>query len=152
MDSDNSLPIKDNKFDIVINRHESFNASEVFRILRANGIFITQQVGKENNSDLARYLNPDAKILYPDAYLEKQVEYLSKAGFDILFKKEEFPKSRFYDIGAFAYFANIIGWEFQDFDIEKMIDKLYKLNSDIERDGYLSSTEHRYIIVAKKRE
>jgi SAM-dependent methyltransferase len=152
IDSNDDLPIEDGIFDIVLNRHEDFSASEVNRILKSKGIFITQQVGKDNNSDLAKYLNSNYKTLFPEATLKKQVEFLEKNGFEILFKKEEFPKLRFFDIGAFVYFANIIDWEFQNFNIDKCIDKLYNLYKEIETKGFISSTEHRYVIVAKKRE
>jgi len=42
---DEELPFDDGFFDLVINRHESFSASEVFRVLKPGGIFVTQQVG-----------------------------------------------------------------------------------------------------------
>lgn len=47
--NDSQLPFEDNTFDIIINRHESFDINEVMRILKTNGIFITQQVGGKNN-------------------------------------------------------------------------------------------------------
>lgn len=56
---DSHLPFEDDTFDIVINRHESFNMSEVSRILKPNGIFITQQVGGENSIGLSAALIPD---------------------------------------------------------------------------------------------
>ena len=43
--NDSELPFEDNTFDMIINRHESFDIKEVRRILKPNGIFITQQVG-----------------------------------------------------------------------------------------------------------
>ena len=49
--------IDDNEFDIVINRHESYNEKELFRILKPNGLFITQQVGAYNNKDLATFFD-----------------------------------------------------------------------------------------------
>ncbi len=150
IDNYEELPIADNLFDIVINRHESFSAKELNRIMKQGGLFITQQVGRDNNYDLAKFLNPHSELLFPEATLETQVDLLKKAGFEIIFQKEAYPRLRFFDIGAFAYFANIIDWEFQDFDIEKMLDKLYELYLEIEKEGFISSTEHRFIIVAKK--
>ena len=51
---DNNLPFSSNTFDVVIDRHESFNISEVNRILKGDGHFITQQVGGRNNNNLSQ--------------------------------------------------------------------------------------------------
>ncbi len=37
---------------MVINRHEDFYVKELYRILKKDGIFITQQVGEDNDRDL----------------------------------------------------------------------------------------------------
>ncbi|MGO1372555.1 MAG: class I SAM-dependent methyltransferase, partial [Senegalia sp. (in: firmicutes)] len=42
---DSNIPYSNDKFDIVINKHESFDVKEVKRILKKDGFFITQQVG-----------------------------------------------------------------------------------------------------------
>ncbi len=42
---DTALPFQDGQFNLIINQHESYAASEVKRILSPNGIFFTQQVG-----------------------------------------------------------------------------------------------------------
>lgn len=39
------LPFEDKRFSLIINKHEAFQPSEVRRILRDGGQFITQQVG-----------------------------------------------------------------------------------------------------------
>lgn len=41
------LPYEDESMDIIINRHESYDIYEVYRVLKKGGIFITQQVGGE---------------------------------------------------------------------------------------------------------
>ena len=43
------LPFPDDSFDLVIDRHESYDLSEVRRVLKKNGFFVTQQVGGEND-------------------------------------------------------------------------------------------------------
>ncbi len=152
IDSEEKLPFPDAHFDMIINRHESYELREVMRILKPNGFFITQQVGKDNNRDMSFFLNEKYQSPYPDMYLEKQVSLFRDIGFRIDFAREEFPILKFFDIGAFAYFANIITWEFPDFNVEKLIDKLYFLHQRILNDGYIISTEHRFIIIAKKQE
>ena len=53
---DNNLPFEDNYFDLIINKHESFSLSEVTRILKPGGKFITQQVGGKNNIEMSKFL------------------------------------------------------------------------------------------------
>ena len=54
---DAHLPIEDDSFDIVINRHESYDLHEVRRILKPGGMFITQQVGGDNCIGLMKHIN-----------------------------------------------------------------------------------------------
>jgi len=70
------LPYDDQSFDIVINRHGSFNAKEIYRVLKQNGIFITEQVGAENDRELVELLlGSDIPLPFPKQYrifLKKQ--------------------------------------------------------------------------------
>ena len=50
------LPFEDASFDMVINRHGDFNPSEIYRVLKTGGLFITQQVGAENDRELVELL------------------------------------------------------------------------------------------------
>lgn len=40
------IPFEDESFDLILNRHGSFDAVESFRLLRQGGIFLTEQVGE----------------------------------------------------------------------------------------------------------
>src|SRR3970282_1133944 len=51
-----SIPFRDGAFDVVLDRHESFVASEVRRVLRAGGRFLTRQVGRRNLAELDHML------------------------------------------------------------------------------------------------
>ncbi len=54
------LPFCDGKFDLVINRHGAYNPDEISRILKVGGIFITEQVGADNDRELIELLLTDA--------------------------------------------------------------------------------------------
>lgn len=148
---DDLIKYPNEKFDIIINRHESFSIDEIYRTLKSDGIFITQQVGGLNNNDLSKKLFPNFTPSYPKNNINHIVPSLLKKGFNIISQKEEYPKIRFYDIGAFIYFAKIIKWEFPDFLVKNSIYELNQINLEIEKNGYLEGTEHRYLIVAKKK-
>ena len=146
------LLINDNTFDMVINRHESYDESEVYRILKPGGMFITQQVGAYNNKHLATFFDETHIDQFPELTLDKSVQRLIENKFTIIFSDESFPTLKFYDLGAIAYFAKIITWEFLNFNVKDNIDKFLILQDELSKTGYISSKEHRFVIVARKGE
>ncbi len=144
------LPFEDNFFDVIINRHESYNPSEVERVLKPNGLFITQQVGGMNNNALSKYLIDDFKPQYADITLNNFIDDLNKDSFDIMFQAEEFPNLEFYDVGAIVFFAKVIEWEFPGFSVDSHIDKLLEIEKHIAQKGKYVTVEHRFMIVARK--
>ncbi len=144
------LPFPDCSFDIVINRHGEFISTDIYRILKPGGIFITQQVGAENDRELVKLLLPGTPIPFPDWYLNKVVDQLAGAGFQILDKQEAFGPIKFYDVGALVWFARIIEWEFPGFSVEKCLPQLLKTQEQLEKNGCLEGRTHRFLVVARK--
>lgn len=147
---DGRLPFDADTFDVISNRHESFNIAEVKRILKSGGYFITQQVGGRNNRDLSQKLVDDFTPQFKDHDLKHNRELLLNEGFHILFEDEAFTQTQFYDLGALVYFAKIIEWEFPGFSVDSCFDNLCKVQTEWMENGYISGTEHRFITVAKK--
>lgn len=149
-DAASCLPFDDHTFDMVINRHGDYNVKELYRILKPGGLFVTQQVGAENDRGLVNLLLPDTKLPYPEQYLKKAIETFTLAGFEILQSQEAFCKIRFYDIGALVWFAHIIEWEFPGFSVESCWDNLCRAQRILEKEGALEALTHRYMLVASK--
>lgn len=149
---DGSLPFADNFFDIVLNRHGSFYARELMRVMKPGGIFVTEQVGGDNNLSLSRRLIPDYMPAYPKSILSIARQDLEAAGLRILLEGESYPALRFFDIGALVWYAKVIAWEFPGFSVEKCFDNLLALQQEIEEEGCVHSLQHRYYIVARKGE
>lgn len=147
---DDKLSFENNSFDIVINRHESFDSAEVGRVLKKGGYFITQQVGGRNDCDLSKRLIKDFTPQFPIHTLENNLEALRKSGFLIKHAEEAFTPVRFFDVGALVYFAKIIEWEFPNFSVDNSFDSLCQCQREIEENGFVQGTEHRFIIVAQK--
>ena len=145
-----NLPFEDGQFDIVINRHGNFDADEIHRILKKDGLFITQQVGEDNDRELVELMLPGTPKAFHGLNLKNQSEILKKAGFSIIEGKETFVPIRFYDIGALVWFARIIQWEFPDFSVDRCIDELFKAQQILDENGCVSGRAHRYLITAKK--
>ena len=145
-----AIPFGDASFDLIINRHGDFYAPELYRLLKKNGVFITQQVGGENDRDLVEMVLPGTKKPYPHLNLKEQRREFEKADFRILQADEAFRPITFYDVGAFVWFARIIEWEFPGFSVDRCFEHLLKMQKIIEREGKITGTIHRYLIVAGK--
>lgn len=144
------IPFDDESFDIMINRHGDFDPVEIKRLLKPGGMFVTQQVGDQNDRDLVDMVLPDVEYEFHDLNLKVQKKAFEENGFEILKSGEVFRPIRFYDVGAFVWFARVIEWEFVDFSVDKCLDKLLDLQKKIEKDGIIEGTIHRYMIVARK--
>ena len=147
-----ALPFPDGSFDRIINRHGDFDPAELFRLLKPGGLFITQQVGAENDRELVELLLPGTKPPFPEQYLSIARKKLEQAGFSILRGEEAFRPIVFYDVGALVWFAWIIQWEFPGFSVEKDLPRLLRAQELLERDGSLSGRIHRFLLVAQKPE
>lgn len=64
--------------------------------------------------------------------------------------EEAYRPIRFYDVGAFVWFAHIIEWEFPGFSVDRCFFQLLKLRKMIDTMGKIEGTIHRYLIVARK--
>jgi hypothetical protein len=145
-----AIPFPNEVFDLIINRHGGFDAKELFRLLRENGMFITEQVGGDNDRDLVEMVLPETTKPFPHLNLTEQLKNFEKAGFEIVTAQEAYRPIKFYDVGAFVWFAHVIEWEFPDFSVERCFEQLLKMQEMIEKNGCIQGTIHRYLIVAKK--
>lgn len=145
-----AIPYKDASFDLMINRHGDFDAYEIHRLLKEKGLFITEQVGGDNDRDLVEMVLPGTEKPFPHLNLREQRQTFEKAGFQIIRAEEAYRPVVFYDVGAFVWFARIIEWEFPGFSVDRCFDSLLNMQEQIERDGKIQGTIHRYLIVAEK--
>ena len=144
------LPFDDSSFDMVINRHGDFNAEEIYRVLKPGGLFITQQVGAENDRELVELLCGETEIPFPDQYLGIATKKFEDAGFAILQSKEAFRPIRFFDVGALVWFARIIQWEVPDFSVDTHLENLLNAQRILEEQGSIDGTIHRFLLAAQK--
>lgn len=146
---DSPLPFEDNTFDFIINRHDSYDVKEVKRILKPDGLFLTQQVGGQNNELLSKQLIKDFVPEYPDNHLAYCSKELEENNFEIILNNEYFPYLHFFDVGAVVHFAKVIPWEFPNFTVDSCFSELCDLQKSLDVKPYIESFEHRFILLAK---
>ena len=149
-DGKGNLPFEDERFDLVLNRHGDLNPEEIYRVLKPGGIFITQQVGAENDRELVELLCGHTDLPFPDQYLKIISDQFSQTGFEILDGRECFRPIRFYDVGALVWFARIIEWEFPGFSVERCQDQLLHAQAILDEKGCIESRIHRILMIARK--
>ncbi len=146
---DQCLNFADHSFDIVLNAHESFQISEVRRVLKPGGFLVTQQVGDLNGIHLASRLIPDFHCGPFDWHLSVVADQLEQAGFTVRYADEAYPWQKFFDMAGLIYYVKTIAWEFPGFSVATHMRQLLALNEELGRKGYVSNQEHRFILVAK---
>ncbi len=145
-----SIPLPPSSLDLVLNRHGGYNESELYRLLKPGGFFLTQQVGGCNNIRLNELIQDHVEFRY--AYWTKNVmtRLLCDAGFEVITVMEDFPPARFIDIAAVVFCLRIISWQIADFSVDKYRQKLYAIHQDILAHGPLQVREHRILVEARK--
>ena len=144
------LPFPDDRFDIVIDRHGDFCPGEIHRVLKPGGLFLTQQVGAENDREFVKLLCGDIPLPFPEQYLTVTSQKFRGAGFAILKEAECFRPMRFSDVGALVWFARVLPWEFPDFSVDTHLERLYRAQSLLEETGIIEGQAHRFLLVARK--
>ncbi|RLL48338.1 class I SAM-dependent methyltransferase [Oceanobacillus piezotolerans] len=149
IEEDSDLPFKENQFDLILNQHESYSPEEVRRIIRQDGIFLTQQVGGLDCKEINKALGVSLNTEFENWDLKEALKEIKKNHFQVLYSKEEFPIQRFYDVGALVYYLKAIPWQIPDFSIQKYEEKLYEIHQHIQSRGFFDVKQHRFIIEAK---
>ncbi len=144
------LPFCDGAFDLVINRHGDFNVKEIYRVLKNDGVFITEQVGAENDRELVELLLGKTDLPFPDQYLETVRELFCNAGFHVLDAQECLKPIRFFDVGALVWFAHVIPWEFPGFSVDRCKNELLYAQRILEEKGCIEGRIHRFLLVLSK--
>lgn len=101
----------------------------------------------ERSANLAHSDADDAGFVFDLTHERAAVE---KAGFEVLAAAEQYPKSKFFDVGAIVWYCRVVVWEFPGFSVEKCLDKLVELQKRLERDRYIANREHRFMLMLRK--
>jgi len=122
------LAFRAESFDLVTNRHESFVASEVARVLRREGIFVTQQAhsGSQQFHELLGAQPPHVE----EFQMGMALEQLSAAGLTVDEAAEGHATTVFADIGALAWYLRSVPWAVPGFSVSAYREALVGLHGD----------------------
>jgi len=141
------LPFATASMSAVLDRHESYDAAEVERILEPGGLFLTQQVHARSLADLREAFGVRARA---DVTLERLVADPRAAGLEIERSEEWWGTSIFHDVGAVVYALRALPWEVPSFSVRRYETELRALQDRLEREGSLGFRVGRLLIAARK--
>lgn len=144
---DGGLPFRDGAFELVCNRHESFRAAEVGRVLAPGGTFITQQVDYHDD-DLGRLLGIEMPE-EPDTWLTLAERQVTGAGLAISETAKAEERTEFHDIAGLVYYLRVVSWSIPGYSLEKHRERLRALFADPGA-WPVTKTERRFMLVAVK--
>jgi SAM-dependent methyltransferase len=143
-EADARVPFEDSRFDVVLDRHEAYVASEVFRVLRPGGAFLTQQVDGRDFAESQELFG--ASTAYPHVTLEHLRAEAVAAGFVVEEEGDWVGTMRFPDVGAFVSYVRVVPWQVpEDFSVDRYADVLLRLTPED-----LVFTQRRFVLVCRR--
>jgi SAM-dependent methyltransferase len=130
-DTRGRLPFPSESFALISNRHGTFLASEVARLLVPNGVFLTQQVGGEYDEfhDALSLPRPTGRAR--EWTRRTATAQLERAGLRVVESDEAFEETTFADVGAFAWYLKAIPWIVDGFSISDHRARLERLQPEM---------------------
>jgi SAM-dependent methyltransferase len=124
------LPFPDGSFELVTNRHESFVAHEVARVLARDGRFLTQQLGDGVFAEFADALGVDRPARRRWT-LELATQQVGAAGLEIVSSAVGHELVTFADVGALAWYLRMVPWTIAGFSIAAFRSRLHELQTRV---------------------
>jgi SAM-dependent methyltransferase len=141
------LPFKDASFDLVLNRQEDLDPSEVARIVSPGGRVITQQVGRDNWKELRRFF---PRMTDPGDHRGQYAQGFQDAGLKIVTNLSHDYKVGYRTLGDFVFMLAVTPWTVPEFSLERDIDSLISLDEEYHTTNGLELTLSRFLIIANK--
>jgi SAM-dependent methyltransferase len=150
-DSDGpSLPFMDGSFELVTSRHPVETCwSEIARVLRPGGTYLSQQVGPGSVQELSEFMM--GKLDTGSARDPDRARAAAEAaGLRVMDLRAERPLTVFYDVAAIVFFLRLVVWIVPDFTLERYSERLRAMHALIERQGTFVTYASRFLIEAVK--
>lgn len=147
----NSLPFKEKSFDIITCRHAPIDVKEVHRVLKKEGIFISQQVGEEDKLNIKEIFGRGQNWGHKSG---EQVEGVLKR-----FKELNFEIIRFEKYNAAEYYKDMQDIIFllentpiiPNFNIDLDKEKLKELEVKYSSSKGIKTNSNRFLLVVQKK-
>jgi SAM-dependent methyltransferase len=140
------LPFRDASFDLVLDRHEELDPSEVARVLRPGGRLVTQQVGHDDWAEVWPFFPNRHEI---GDHFRAYADGLRAFGLAVTVARH-YGKVALPALGDIAFMLLLQPWRLPDFDPARDVDTLLTLEDALRTDAGIVLTESRYLLTADK--
>jgi SAM-dependent methyltransferase len=140
------MPFPDDRFDAVLDRHEAYDASEVARVLRQRGTFLTQQVDGRDLADLSDLLG-GSHAAYPDVRLDPFRAQAEAVGLEVDLAEAWTGQLRIADVATLVGYLAMAPWTVEGFTVDSRADTLLRLHHDGMPPAF---TQRRFVLRARK--
>jgi SAM-dependent methyltransferase len=145
-----ALPFAGETFDLVTSRHPVLTWwTEIARVLRPGGQFLSQQVGPHSVEELTEFMmgpQPRGSARRPEVARAAA----ESAGLTVEDLRQEHLLTVFYDVGAVVYFLRLVVWIVPGFTVEKYRTRLRAMHEHIQQHGSFVGHAARFLIDARK--
>jgi SAM-dependent methyltransferase len=144
------IPFPNEYFDVITCRHAPFSVKEMFRVLKPNGIFITQQVGEKDKQNIKKIFGRGQSFGEKvGTLMGKYIEELKKFGFKIL-RKDTYNAIEYYASMEDLIFLLKNTPIIPEFDIGKDQKYLEELERKYKTKDGIKTNSFRFLIIGKK--
>jgi SAM-dependent methyltransferase len=144
------LPFRDGAFGLVIDRHESFRASEVARVLAPGGHFATQQVDLHWADDFRSALDLPVDPTEASSWLPLARQQLRAVGLVVQRAEADAGELSFTDVGALAYYLlKAVVWLAPEVGLPASRPALERLHEQM-RGAPFTVRQPRFLLIARK--
>jgi SAM-dependent methyltransferase len=144
--------LADRRFDVVLNRHAIIDVTEVLRVLRPGGCFITQQPGPRNTANICAAFGCDPGGMYTsDAAQEisSVIASFQKRACRIVCEAEYDVRYWFKDVPSLIFWHKAIPIP-EDFDIQKHWKQVAQIVDRYSGPKGIETNEHRLLLIVQK--
>lgn len=144
------LPFPSSSFELISNRHESFVATEIARVLVPGGVFLTQQTGGDYGEFYDALELPRPARRDRSWGLDLARQQLEAAGLRVVDSAAGSEATTFADAGALAWYLRAIPWVVDGFSSDRHRSNLERLQQRIDAEGPVTIGQPSFWLKAEK--
>lgn len=138
------MPFGDGRFDLILNCHDAYDATEVHRVLQPGGYFVTQQVDGRNLAETQQLFGGSSD--YEHVRLVNFSQQARDAGLVIERSQEWAGTLTFHSVSAMVRYFAKVPWEVpDDFSVDRYAETLLDVHRS---NAALVFTQRRFLLIA----